>query len=94
MISHPIGDLMKTRTTSRTVIFAQPFVVNEADGEQLPGIYTVETEEESLDFVSCSAYRLVSTVMQGHGSNGVTEYTRVDPDALAAALARDVRPAA
>ena len=84
---------MTTRTISKTVIFAQPFMVDEAEGEQLPGIYTVETEEESLDLVSCSAYRLVSTVMHCHGSNGMTRYMSVDPNALAAALARDVRPA-
>jgi hypothetical protein len=84
---------MTRRTTSKTVIFAQPFIVNVAEGEQLPGIYTVETEEESLDLVSFSAYRRVSTVMHCHASNGVTRYMRVDPSALAAALARDVRTA-
>jgi hypothetical protein len=79
--------------TSKTVIFAQPFVVNEAEGEQLPGIYTVETEEESLDLVSIPGYRRVSTVMHCHASNGMTRYMSVDPNALAAALARDVRAA-
>ena len=87
MTSLPIGDLMTTRTTSKTVIFAQPFVLNEGDGEQLPGIYTVETEEESLDLVSVTATRRISTVMHGHASG----YVDVDPNALAAALARDVR---
>ena len=82
-----------TRTTSKTVIFAQPFVVNEADGEQLPGVYTVETQEVSLDFTSFHAYRRVSMVMHCHDSNGIRRYMRVDPSALAAALARDVRTA-
>jgi len=84
---------MTTRMTSKTVIFSQPFVVNERDGEQLPGIYTVETEEESLDLVSISAYRRISTVMHCYTSNGATRYMDVDPNALAAALARDVRTA-
>ena len=82
---------MTTRMTSRTVIFAQPFVVDEAHGEQLPGIYTVEIEEESLDLVSISAFRRISTVMHGYTSDGATRYMDVDPNALAAALARDVR---
>jgi len=78
---------MTTRTTSKTVIFAQPFVLNEGDGEQLPGIYTVETEEENLDLVSVTGCRRVSTVIYGHAG----EYMNVDPKVLAAALARDVR---
>lgn len=82
-----------TRTTSKTVIFAQPFVVNETDGEQLPGVYTVETEEVSLDFTRLDAYRRVSMVMHCHDSNGMRRYMNVDPNALAAALARDVRTA-
>ena len=52
-----------TRVTNKTVVFSRPFVLNEADGEQPPGIYTVETEEERLDVMSISAYRRVSTVM-------------------------------
>ena len=84
---------MTTRTTSKTVIFAQPFVVNEADGEQLPGIYTVETDEQCLDFVSFPAFRRVSTVMHGHAIDGITRYINVEPNALTAALARDGRAA-
>jgi len=60
---------------------------------QLPGVYTVETQEVSLDFTSFHAYRRVSMVMHCHDSNGIRRYMRVDPSALAAALARDVRTA-
>jgi hypothetical protein len=84
---------MTTRMTSKTVIFAQPFVVNEEDGEQPPGIYTVETEEELLETVSFPAYRRVSTVMHCHSNSGITKYVSIDPRALAAAQARDVRAA-
>jgi hypothetical protein len=84
---------MTTRMTSKTVIFAQPFVVDEEDGEQPPGIYTVETEEELLETVSFPAYRRVSTVMHCHSNSGITKYVSIDPDALAAAQARDVRTA-
>jgi hypothetical protein len=78
---------MTRRTTSKTVIFAQPFVLNEGDGEQLPGIYTVETEEENLHLVSATGCRRISTVIYGYAG----EYMNVDPKVLAAALARDVR---
>ena len=84
---------MTTRVTSKVVIFAQPFVVNDADGEQPPGIYTVETEEEFIEAVSFPAYRRVSTVMHCHSNSGITRFVSIDPHALAAALARDARPA-
>ena len=84
---------MTTRMTSKTFIFAQPFVVDEDEGEQPPGIYTVETEEELLETVSFPAYRRVSTVMHCHSDCGITRYVNIDPHALAAALARDVRVA-
>jgi len=82
---------MRTRTTSKTVIFAQPFIVDAADGEQPPGIYTVETEEELLESVSFPAYRRVATVMHCHSNSGVVRYVNIEPRALVAALARDVR---
>jgi len=40
---------MTTRITTKTVVFSRAFVLNEADGEQQPGVYTVETEEEELE---------------------------------------------
>ena len=84
---------MITRTTSKTVIFAQPFIVDADDGEQPPGIYTVETEEELLQSVSFPAYRRVATVMRCQSTGGVTRFVNIDPRALVAALARDVRTA-
>ena len=82
---------MTTRFTTKTVIFARPFVVNEVDGEQLPGIYTVETEEEQLESVSFPAHRRVATVMHCHAIGGITRFVTIDPAALSAALARDAR---
>ena len=52
-----VRDFMTTRVTIKTVIFAHPFVVDAADGEQPPGVYTVETEEELLESASFPAYR-------------------------------------
>lgn len=82
---------MTTRVTSRTVIFGRPFLLDEADGEQPPGAYTIETEEELLESVSFPAYRRVSTMIQCHAPGGITRFVTVDPTALDAALARDAR---
>lgn len=86
-----MADTVTTRVTSRTVIFGRPFLLDEADGEQPPGIYTVETEEELLESVSFPAYRRVSTVVHCRAPGGVTRFVTVDPTVLDAALARDGR---
>jgi hypothetical protein len=82
---------MTTRVTSKTVIFARPFLLDGTDGEQPPGIYTIDTEEELLESVSFPAYRRVSTVIHCHAPAGITRFARVDPAALDAALAQDAR---
>jgi hypothetical protein len=89
------GHLMTTRVTTKTVVFSRPFVLNEADGEQQPGIYTVETEEEPLDVITVAAYRRLSTVMNRydlHGPGGLTRFVTIDPAELDVALARDAIP--
>jgi hypothetical protein len=86
---------MTTRITTKTVVFARPFVLNEGYGEQPPGIYTIETEEEPLDVMTISAYRRVSTVMTRYdalGSGGVIRFVTINPAELEAALARDAEP--
>jgi len=88
---------MITRVTTKTVIFSRPFVLNEADGEQPPGIYTVETEEESLDIHSGSAFRRVSTTMYRYDPKAkgrVRRFLAVDLAELDAAQARDASPPA
>ena len=82
---------MTTRVTTKTVIFAHPFIVDGMDGEQPPGVYTVETEEELLESISFPVHRRLSTVMCCHGSVGVTRFVTIDPQVLDAALARDAR---
>lgn len=82
---------MTTRVTSRTVIFDRPFLLDEADGEQPPGVYTVETEEELLDSFAVTAYRRISTVIRCPSPGGITRFVTVDPAALEAALAHDAR---
>jgi hypothetical protein len=86
---------MATRFTTKTVVFSRAFVLNQADGEQQPGIYTVETEEEELDVMSMAAYRRVSTVMNRYdpyGRGGLVRFVTIDPAELEAALARDTMP--
>ncbi len=88
---------MTIRVTSRTVVFSRPFALNEADGEQPPGIYTVETEEEPLDIVSISAYRRLSTIMHRHDLHpvgGFIRFVAIDPAELDAALLRDAESTA
>ena len=83
---------MTTRVSTKTVIFSHAFVLNEADGEQPPGIYAIETEEEPLDVMSIAAYRRVSTVMYRydlHAAGGLVRFVSIDPSELDAALARD-----
>ena len=82
---------MTTRVTTKAVIFVHPFVVDEMDGEQPPGVYTIETEEELLESVSFPVYRRVSTVMVCQAAGGVTRFVTIDPQVLDAALARDAR---
>ena len=80
---------MTRRVTTQSVIFRRPFVIDPVDGEELsPGIYTVETEEESLDTISFLAYRRVSTVIRVC-AGGTTRLIGIDPDVLAAALRGD-----
>ncbi len=83
---------MTNRVTSKTVVFSRPFVLNEVDGEQPPGVYTVETEEEPLDVISISAYRRVSTVMQRcdlQPTGGFIRFVSIDPAELDDALGRE-----
>ena len=83
---------MTTRVTIKTVIFAHPFVVDAADGEQPPGVYTVETEEELLESASFPAYRRLSTVMRCPAAGGITRFVTINPIALDAAQQRDAKP--
>ena len=85
---------MTTRVTTKTVVFSRAFILNEADGEQPPGVYTVETEEEPLDVVSISAYRRVSTVMHRcnvRPTGGFIRFVSINPAELDNALAREAK---
>ncbi len=82
---------MTSRLTTRTVTFTRPFTLHEIDRELPAGVYTVETEEETLDGVSFLAHRRVATnfvVQPGPETNGAETWT-IDPEDLAAALDQD-----
>lgn len=89
--SVPWGETVTTRVTYRTVVFRRPFLLDEADGEQPPGAYTIETEEELLESVSFPVYRRISVMMHCHAPGGITRFVTVDAAVLDAALAQDGR---
>lgn len=79
---------MATRTSSKTVVFRRPFILDGMSAVQPAGTYAVDTEEEELDLVSVVPWRRVQTVMRLIGTNG-TEYFPVSPEQLHEALMRD-----
>jgi len=82
---------MTTRMLSRTVTFRRPFVLNGFERVEPAGIYTVDTEEESVDDVSFVVWKRCATVMH-ITHDGATEYVRIDPEDLRKALVRDEAP--
>jgi hypothetical protein len=88
---------MTMRTITTTAVFVHPFVLSGIDGVQPPGRYEVETDEEWIDGTSPPAYRRIATMIRLAGRPGTGETVQVvtvDPDELAAALARDAAGAA
>jgi hypothetical protein len=85
-------DSMATRTTKSRVTFKAPFTLTGIDGEQPAGSYDVETDEEAIEGNDHTVYRRVATIFYLTGG-GVTRSCRVNPEDLAAALARDVNAA-
>ena len=79
---------MVTRTLSKTVVFARPFILDGMDRVQQAGTYTVETEEEALDTLSVEAWHRVRTVIRIEYP-GRTEFLPIDPEQLGKALDRD-----
>jgi hypothetical protein len=79
---------MTTRTTSKTVTFERPFVLDDFP-ELLPaGDYIVDTEEEQLDSMQFEGWRRVATTMRVRVGAEV-EMRSIEPEALHEALMRD-----
>lgn len=82
---------MSTRTTTKTVTFARPFVLGELDEVFPAGTHTVETDEELVNGISFVAYRRVLTMIHLHpkGHPGRVRTLTIDPNELDAAIERD-----
>lgn len=80
------------RTSSKTIVFNQPFTLTGLDEVQPAGAYTVETDEELLPTLLQAAYRRTTTwlTIPSHAaSSGSTQLVSIDPLELEMALARD-----
>ena len=79
---------MEIRTTSRLVTFRHPFHLDSLDGDQPPGTYTMDVEEERLDAMTLIGWRRIAVtlkLMRG----GTTEYVAIDMQDMREALLRD-----
>ena len=79
---------MTTRTTTKQVTFRRPFVLTGFEAVQVAGTYTVETDEEMIDALSCPVWRRTGTTLHLHRA-GATEFVPIDPEELSRALLRD-----
>lgn len=79
---------MASRTTTTTVTFRRPFILDGFERLQEPGIYTVDTHEERIEALSFPAWHRTSTVMRLLHA-GMVEHISIDPDQLREALMRD-----
>lgn len=86
---------MVPRTTQSTVSFGHPFTL-EGAGPWPPGLYELEVDEEPLAMAGMQrGWRRVATILHVPGPGpGERQALRVDPAALAAALAADAAQAA
>jgi hypothetical protein len=83
---------MDRRTSRERVTFARPFTLRGIDGEQPPGTYPVETDEELVPGLSFIAWRRVASLMfppSRAGGSVVDRIATVDPLELETARARD-----
>jgi hypothetical protein len=79
---------MTTRTTSKTVTFSRPFILDGFERVAPAGTYQVETEEELLEDVSFPAWKRVMTSIE-LTHLGTTQHVWIDPAELHEALMRD-----
>jgi hypothetical protein len=84
---------MIERTPQTTVIFNHPSRLQGVDHPLAPGAYVVETDEEIIPGLSFVAYRRLRTSIIlpfDTGASAGRQVSEIDPDDLAAALARDI----
>jgi len=77
---------MTNRTTEKTVHFSRPFKLRAMMDEEIPaGTYTVETDEELIEYLSFPVYRRVATWMripQSKRVGAATHVVQIDPGEL------------
>lgn len=83
---------MTTRTTSKTVSFAHPFLLKGVDRDLPAGDYKVVTDEELIEGLSFPVYRRMSTMILVPAQSlqrSSVEMVTVDPGDLLAAQDHD-----
>ena len=83
---------MTTRTSSKTVTFARPFLLKGVDRMMTAGEYEVVTDEELIQELSFPVYRRVATmIFVPAGSGHAFEMVAIDPRDLQEAQDRDAQ---
>jgi hypothetical protein len=83
---------MTIRTSSRTIRFRNPFLIEGFEEELPAGTYVVETDEELIEGISFAAYRQISMFLRLNdtpGRPGVKQVLTINREDLEAALRRD-----
>ena len=87
------GWTVTVRTSSKTVTFAHPFLLNGVDRILAAGDYRVVTDEELIEGLSFPVYRRVATMIflpAESGSTSTVEMVTIDPQNLQAAQEVDL----
>jgi hypothetical protein len=83
---------MTTRTSSKTVTFARPFLLKGIDRMMTAGDYRVVTDEELIQELSFPVYRRVATMIFVPAASGhAFEMVTIDPRDLEDAQDRDAQ---
>jgi hypothetical protein len=83
---------MTTRTSSKTVTFARPFLLKGIDRMMTAGDYRVVTDEELIQELSFPVYRRVATMIFVPAASGhAFEMVAIDPRDLEDAQDRDAQ---
>jgi hypothetical protein len=83
---------MTTRTSSKTVTFARPFLLKGVDRMMTAGDYRVVTDEELIQELSFPVYRRVATMIFVPAASGhAFEMVTIDPRDLEDAQDRDAQ---
>jgi hypothetical protein len=83
---------MTTRTSSKTVTFARPFLLKGVDRMMTAGDYRVVTDEELIQELSFPVYRRVATMIFVPAASGhAFEMVTIDPRDLEDTQDRDAQ---